>query len=304
MYLEHFGLREPPFRLTPDTDFLFHAQSHQEARNVLLVALRSGEGFIKIIGEVGTGKTLLCRTLLNELGDDFVTAYLPNPYLSPNTFRTAFADELGVDYKPSHGMHRLLHAITAKLTGLHAAGKQVVLLIDEAQTMPRQTLEAVRLLSNLETAKHKLLQIVLFAQPELDERLRSRELRQLRQRITFAHALRPLETDDARNYVAHRIAIAGGNVQLLFEAPALTALCLASRGIPRLLNILAHKALMVAFGQGAPRVGRRHVDAAIRDTEETATAARAAPPALRIGLAVGALASASAGLYFLLRSAP
>ncbi|MDX1594928.1 MAG: AAA family ATPase [Gammaproteobacteria bacterium] len=300
MYLEHFGLREPPFRLTPDTDFLYLSPGHQEARNVLLVSLRSGEGFIKIIGEVGTGKTLLCRTLLNELGDDVVTAYLPNPCLSPNTFRTAFADELGVEYTPSHGMHKLLLATTRRLTELHAAGKQVVLLVDEAQAMPRDTLEAVRLLSNLETAKTKLLQIVLFAQPELDDRLQTRELRQLRQRITFAHTLRPLGPEDARAYLGHRIAIAGGHVHMLFERAAVDALCRASRGIPRLLNILAHKALMAAYGKGAPRVARAHAALAIEDTE-AATPQATGVPALRVGLALGALASA--GLYYLLRTA-
>lgn len=304
MYLEHFGLRDHPFRLTPDTDFLYLSPGHQEARNVLLVSLRSGEGFIKITGEVGTGKTLLCRTLLNELNDDFVTAYLPNPCLSPNTFRTAFADELGVEYTPSHGMHRLLLKTTEKLTELYRAGKQVVLLIDEAQAMPRETLEAVRLLSNLETAKTKLLQIVLFAQPELDERLQKRELRQLRQRITFAHALRPLGLEDAKAYIGHRLSIAGAHIQMLFEPKALDDLCRAARGIPRLLNILAHKALMAAYGKGARRIARAHVAVAIQDTEETRSEASDNLPALRIGLALGAVASASAGLYYLLRTAP
>ncbi len=304
MYLEHFGLREQPFRLTPDPDFLYLSPSQQEARNVLLVSLRSGEGFIKIIGEVGTGKTLLCRTLLNELDDSVVTAYLPNPALSPNTFRCAFADELGVAYTPSDGMHRLLLSITAKLTELHAAGKQVVLLIDEAQAMPTQTLEAVRLLSNLETAKTKLLQIVLFAQPELDTRLETQELRQLRQRITFSHTLRPLGPDDAPPYIAHRLAIAGGHAHMLFEPRALRALCRAGHGIPRLLNILAHKALMAAYGRGAARVTRKHVGMAIADTEQARPLPGKARPLLRIGLALGALASASASLFYLLRTAP
>jgi MSHA biogenesis protein MshM len=304
MYLEHFGLRDHPFRLTPDTDFLYLSPGHQEARNVMLVSLRSGEGFIKITGEVGTGKTLLCRTLLNELGDDYVTAYLPNPCLSPNVFRTAFADELGVEYTPSHGMHRLMLRTTEKLSELHTAGKQVVLLIDEAQAMPRETLEAVRLLSNLETSKTKLLQIVLFAQPELDERLGTRELRQLRQRITFAHTLCPLGQDDAKAYVGHRLAIAGGHVQMLFEPKALNDLCRAARGIPRLLNILAHKTLMAAYGKGARRITRSHAAMAIHDTEETRGQGSASRPALQIGLALGAVASASAGLYYFLRTVP
>ena len=170
MYLEHFGLNELPFSITPDTSFYFNHPGHQQATNVLLIALRSGEGFLKITGEVGTGKTLLCRRMLNMLSVDknFVTAYIPNPYLTPSALNLVLAEELGIEVARNAGQNRILKMITEKLIELNTADKKVVVLIDEAQAMPEQTLEALRLLTNLETEKHKLLHIVLFGQPELD----------------------------------------------------------------------------------------------------------------------------------------
>jgi hypothetical protein len=171
MYQTHFGLASLPFTITPDTGFFHNAGTHQEALNVLLVALRTGEGFIKVTGEVGTGKTLLCRQLLNNLEADFVTAYIPNPFLNPTALRMALAEELGIEFARNIGQHRLLKLITERLVELNAAGKRVVLLLDEAQAMPDDSLEALRLLTNLETEHDKLMQVVLFGQPELDRRL-------------------------------------------------------------------------------------------------------------------------------------
>ncbi len=246
MYLNHFGLSEPAFTLTPDTEFFFNYGTHQEALNVLLLALQSGEGFIKVTGEVGTGKTLICRHLLNLLGDDFVTAYIPNPFLNPTALRMALAEELGISFARNVGQHRLLQLITERLLELHGKGKQVVLLLDEAQAMPDESLEALRLLTNLETEKRKLLQVVLFGQPELDVRLAQRKLRQLKQRIVFSYQLHPLERSALGEYVQHRLRIAGYHGPSLLSAGALKQLHRASRGIPRLVNLLCHKSLMAA----------------------------------------------------------
>ncbi len=265
MYLEHFGLTEQPFSLTPDTAFFLNRSGYQDALNVLLVALRSGEGFVKVVGEVGTGKTLLCRKLLNTLGDDFVTAYIHNPYLGPTDLLHAVADELEVDCGPECGQHLLLKRLSARLVGLHGSGKRVVLCLDEVQAMPLETLETMRLLTNLETEKRKLLQVVLFGQPELDRQLAHDAVRQLRQRITFSYRLRPMSRTALDAYVAHRLDVAGGGRGALFEAPALDAVFAASGGTPRLVNALCHKAMLVAYGRGLATVDRASVRAAIDD---------------------------------------
>lgn len=274
MYLEHFGLTEAPFNITPDTGYFFNAASHQEALNVLLVALRSGDGFIKVTGEVGTGKTLLCRQLLNNLDEGFVTAYLPNPSLTPTALRMAFAEELGLEFPRNIGQHRLLKLITERLIDISHAGNKVVLLVDEAQAMPDESLEALRLLTNLETEKEKLLLVVLFGQPELNTKLDQKRIRQLKQRIIFNYELQPLSLDEVTRYVRHRLQRAGCPDSELFSKTALRQLHQASRGIPRLVNILAHKALMAAFGQGSGHVDGPHMRRAIQDTEDASPVSR------------------------------
>jgi MSHA biogenesis protein MshM len=269
MYLNHFNLTEAPFSLTPDTDFYFGCPGHQQAMNVLLVAIDEGEGFIKITGEVGTGKTLLCRKLLDTLQFTHQSAYLPNPLLGPVELHRAIAEEISAG--PLSGgetMHELQKLILNRTLALRQEGRPVVVCIDEAQAMSDVSLEALRLLSNLETEKRKLLQIVLFAQPELDVRLEQNILRQLRQRITFAHHLVPLDRQGVRDYVAHRALIGGRRDGALFTSPALDTLARASKGVPRLVNILCHKALLAAYGQGDATVDRRHVLAAMKDTSE------------------------------------
>lgn len=268
MYQEHFKLREAPFSLTPDPGFFYNFTGHQQALNVLLVALQSGEGLIKITGEVGTGKTLLCRKLLAALEKEFQTAYLPNPLLTPYELYQALAEELNLEVPGGLTMHDLVKRITAHLVKLQRGGRKVVLCIDEAQAMPRDSLEALRLLSNLETEKRKLLQIVVFAQPELNHMLEKVDLRQLRQRITFSYNLPPLDRSAVTGYVNHRLKVAGHEGGSLFHEGALDAVFRASRGIPRLVNVLCHKALMVAYGQGHSEVGLSQVKAASRDTED------------------------------------
>ena len=296
MYLQHFGLTEPPFTLTPDTEFFFNHGSHQEALSVLLVALQAGEGFIKVTGEVGTGKTLLCRQLLKVLDDTFVTAYIPNPFLNPTALRMALAEELGIQFARNIGQHRLLKMINEKLLQLAATGKRVVLLLDEAQALPDDSLEALRLLTNLETEKRKLMQVVLFGQPELDTRLARRSLRQLRQRIVFSYQLRPLSRRRLGAYDQHRLTVAGHAGPAMFSDAAIRCLHRSSRGIPRLVNLLCHKALMAAFGAGKSRVGLTHVQRAVTDTEDTRHLRRRWL-ALASGLA-GVFALTSAGLLY------
>ncbi|WP_312381829.1 ExeA family protein [Stutzerimonas balearica] len=271
MYEAFFGLREKPFALTPNTGFLVQLAPYQACLNLLRVALAEGEGFIKITGEVGTGKTLLCRALLNELDPSrYQLAWLPNPSLSPLALRQALAHELHVPDVEQLDTHGLLAALHARLIELAGEGRSTVLLIDEAQALPVSTLEGLRLLTNLETEQSKLLQVVLFGQPELDQTLARQDLRQLRQRITFSYALRPLDVADATRYITERLAVAGYRGEPLFERSAVRLLVQGSRGIPRLLNILANKCLMAAFGEGSRCVGVRHVRRALADTEGSA----------------------------------
>lgn len=266
MYNKHFGLIEHPFGITPDTSFFFAGPSSQEALNTLLIAANSGEGFIKITGEVGTGKTLLCRKFMSTLDSSFVTAYIPNPYLEPRTLMLALAEELELNPEKDVDQHHLLKSINHRLLVLARSGKRVVLCLDEAQAMPIESLEALRLLTNLETEKRKLLQIVLFGQPELNRKLQLESIRQLAQRITFHYHLGPLSRDDLDFYVSHRLSVAGYTGGRLFGTDGIKALHAASGGVPRLVNILAHKTLMLAYGEGRQLVSARHVRAAARDT--------------------------------------
>ena len=302
MYESFFGLKEAPFTLTPNTHFFLKSETHLQGLEMLLVALQNKEGFIKISGEVGTGKTLLCRKLLNALDENYITAYIPNPHFSAESLYCVLADELTGELAACQKRARQLdrerekkeenlHAIFTQIDGYfnqdvtgekHVLalqrinecliqfakdGKQVVLIIDEAQSMPDETIEALRLLTNLETESEKLLQVVLFGQPELDLMLQKKHLRQLQQRITFQHCIQPLDRKDIEQYISHRMLLAGYTDGRLFEAKAINQLTRASKGIPRLVNILCHKALMSAYGKGSKIVQSKHMAAAIRDTE-------------------------------------
>lgn len=289
MYLAHFGLREFPFSLTPDTSFFFACTNYQEGLNTLLVAARSGEGFIKIVGEVGNGKTLLCRKFLTTLNSDretttdigtqdggtsgrhaakFITAYIPNPYLEPRSLLLALADEFRIEMDTSYDQHQLLRELTRTLLNFAREGKRVVVCLDEAQAMPLESLEVLRLLTNLETEKRKLMQVVLFGQPELDERLKQNSVRQLRQRISFQYQLQGLHRDEMDRYLRHRLAVAGFSGETLFNHGAVNIMHRVTRGTPRLTNIIAHKALMLAFAEGRQQVQPRHVRKAAADTPE------------------------------------
>jgi MSHA biogenesis protein MshM len=268
MYLDHFGLREMPFGITPDTGFTYRAQAHSEALATLRVALHGGEGFIKVTGEVGTGKTLLCRTLLAVLAGetDVQSAYLPQPRLTPRELLRALARELKLRNDRRLAECDLHGILQAGLLALAAQGRRVVLCIDEAQAMPSETLEALRLLSNLETEKRKLLQIVLFGQPELDVQLATPLGRALASRIGFAAHLAPMPLREMNHYLNHRMAVAGWRGPGAFTAPARWALWWASGGRPRNANILAHKCLLLAYGGGGHRVRLHHAWVALRDS--------------------------------------
>lgn len=283
MYLEYFKLNELPFSLTPNTNYFCNLDTYQEALNVLMLSLYDGEGFIKVVGEVGTGKTTLCRELLNRLEDldtkhnnhltnlGYVVAYLNNPPSDAVSFRIALAQELGITIPDKITYHDLLLLINAKLIELSQAHKRIVIIIDEAQILSVEGLEGLRLLSNLETESKKLLQIILFGQPELDKKLASKNLRQLKQRIAFSYTLRPFNTKELITYINHRLTKAGNpKLSSLFSKNAISLLKVASRGIPRLVNILCHKALLVAYGRNYKKITSQAIKLAILDTESIA----------------------------------
>lgn len=270
MYLDHFGLKESPFSITPDTSFYFATPNYKIGLNTLLFAILSGEGFIKITGEVGTGKTLLCRKLMHSLNDNFKVAYVPNPYLEPTSLLMVLAQELGISLPTEASEHVLLNALTNGLLDFARHNIKVVVCLDEVQAMPIETLEALRLLSNLETEKRKLLQVVIFGQPELETKLNHPSIRQLKQRISFEYRLSRLTRDETQFYLNHRLAIAGHVGGRMFTSAALAILYLTSKGTPRLINILAHKALLASYGKGQHQVGFKEMYAAIIDTQSVA----------------------------------
>ncbi len=272
MYLQHFGLKEYPFSITPDTSFYYATRSLQEALNTLLIAIDSGEGFVKITGEVGTGKTLLCRRLLKALEPVCKVAYIPNPYLDPHALLMTLATDFGVAFKPDYTHHDMLDALNRKLLTYAEQGQRVIVCLDEVQAMPLETLEALRLLGNLETEKRKLLQVVIFGQPELEERLNHPSIRQLRQRIGFEYHLKGLQWSEFGFYLNHRMHVAGYQGGMVFNAASMRLLYRYANGIPRLLNILSHKSLLSAYGRGQHTVTVVDAKAAILDTQASVKA--------------------------------
>jgi type II secretory pathway predicted ATPase ExeA len=267
LYLEHFGLKEAPFRITPHTDFFYDGADRGATLEGLMYAILHDEGIVKVSGEIGSGKTTLCRVLMERLPPEVETVFLANPSYSRAEILHAIAEELG--RAPSESAASgALRDLQARLIELYAAGRRVVVLIDEAHAMPEETLEQVRLLSNLESSRHKLLQIVLFGQPELDDSLAKPSMRQLKDRITHSFRTRPLTGDEVAKYVSFRLRAAGHRSGgAIFEPPALAAVARASSGLTRRINVLCDKALLAAFATNARTVGAGHVRAAIADSE-------------------------------------
>lgn len=268
IYLKHFGFEKAPFSLTADPCFYIDFVPHKEASQVITTALSMGEGILKISGEVGTGKTLLCNKLQQELTAQYLICNIDNPYLSAHELRCALADKIGVPKEDFDEQFLLTSLIKARLLSLLEQGQKVLVLVDEAQALPDPTLEALRLFSNLETQSQKLLQVVLFAQPELDVRLAQSKLRQLRQRITFSYQLRALSGKEIEHYILERLKQAGYRGALLFNRKVCRKIGQASRGIPRLINILCHKILMISYGQQHYKITNTLVIQAVKDTED------------------------------------
>jgi general secretion pathway protein A len=275
VYLNYYGLSEPPFDITPNPRFLFYSAKHREAFNHLLYGIRERKGFVQLTGEVGAGKTTLCRAILEQLDGRYATALILNPVMSADELMKAIAIEYGL---PVNGLDRLdtLGVINQFLLQQVERGQDTVLIIDEAQDLTDELLEQVRLLSNLETDNRKLLQIVLMGQPELRDRLNNPRLRQLRQRITVRYHLPPLSRDEVNNYIEHRLEVAGAKGAKgarsaknapYFTQPALWRVYRYSQGIPRLLNAICDKALLAGFVQQRERIDFGMVGRAVNELE-------------------------------------
>ncbi len=274
MYLEFFGLKAAPFRITPDTDFWFPGAQRGEILDALVYALSHGEGLIKVVGEVGSGKTMLLRMLLNRLPETVDSVYLANPTLSPDEMLAALFTDLGVNPGPAVSRQAMLEQLNRLLMDKHREGRRVVVLVEEAQGMALEGLEFLRLLTNLETARDKLLQIVLFGQPELDELLVNPRIRQFKDRITLNLHLDPLPAETVPAYLHTRLAAAGYRGPDLFNAKTIKAITRFSGGLGRRINILADKTLLAAYGDQTHNLSRAHVEAAANDAELTQPNAR------------------------------
>jgi MSHA biogenesis protein MshM len=293
LYLEHFGLKEPPFRITPHTDFFFDGADRGATLEALIYAVLHDEGIVKVSGEVGSGKTMLCRVLMERLPGIVDTIYLATPSLARDEILHAIADDLQLKLS-NERTAVALRELQEQLISRYGQGRRVVILIDEAHVMPDETLEQVRLLSNLESSRHKLLQIVLFGQPELDATLAKASLRQLRDRITHSFRMRPLSTPEVAKYLSFRMRAAGYRGPDVFTQRAVGFIARASGGLTRRINILADKALLSAFTENGHAVTHRHVRAAVRDSEFATVhqpplrpAIYVAAAALAAGVAIG-----------------
>lgn len=296
MYQEHFGLDRSPFKITPDTSLFFEGNQRGAALEALLYAIQSGEGIIKVVGEVGSGKTMLCRMLEVRLSNDIDVIYIANPSLSPDNILHVIAHELNLDVNNDMSKVDVMQQIQTHLLKKHATNRQVVLFVEEAQSMPIETLEEIRLLSNLETDQNKLLQMVLFGQPELDEKLSQPQIRQLKERITHSFNLSPFPPEDTLQYLNFRLRAVGYKGPDVFNKKTAGTVKKYSAGLTRRINILADKSMLAAFSEGSHTVTSSHVKSAALDSEfKTAFAAKKAVFAvLALALVISVLV---AGIY-------
>ena len=294
MYLEHFGLREAPFKITPHTEFFFAGANRGETLEALIYAITSGEGIVKVTGEVGAGKTMLCRVLMERLPKSVETIYFAVPSLSPDELIATVANDLGVS-TDGINITKVIRALQIRLIEIYGNGKRVVALIDEAHAMPVETLDQIRLLSNLETSHEKLIQIVLFGQPELDEHLSLPNIRQLKERITHSFNLQPLPARDIKDYLNFRLRAAGYHGPDLFSTDALKLITEASEGLTRRINIYADKTLLAAYAAGTHTITTNHVRAAITDTQIILPASKSSRNKLWLAIAASVLIGAAIG---------
>ncbi len=267
MYHDYFGLNQAPFKITPDTSLFFPGGNRGAVLEALIYAITSGEGIVKVVGEVGSGKTMLCRMLEIELPENVEVVYLANPSLSPDNILHAIAFELEISVDESEDRLKVMHELQEYLLKKHAANCQVVVFVEEAQSMPIATLEEIRLLSNLETEQNKLLQIVLFGQPELDQTLAKKEIRQLKERITYSFYLNPFKLGEVKEYLNARLRACGYRSTELFSLFAIREITKFSEGLLRRINILADKSMLAAYAVNTHKVTRKHVKVAARDSE-------------------------------------
>ena len=266
MYLEHFGLSRQPFQITPDTDFFFPGAERQETLHGLIHSAQHNEGIVKVIGEIGSGKSLLCRMLANDLPDNFQVVFLANPNLGADAVVTAILGDLGVSPQP-HSFNHPTQLLQSYLLEQNQQNRRVLLLVEEAQAMPPSTLEALRLLTNLETAETKLLRMILFGQPELDQTLNTHALRQFRDRITQNFYLRAVQLEESGAYLHHRLCVAGYRGEPLFHGELLAQLQQSSAGRLRPLNIIADKTLLAAYVDDARIPTQQHLQKALLEVE-------------------------------------
>ena len=266
MYEHFFGLKEKPFNVTADPSFLFLSHRHKEAFSHLIYGIKERKGFLEITGEIGTGKTTLCKALLNSLDKDTKTALILNPDLSKFQLIKTILHELEIDIEKKSG-NSLLGKLNQFLIEQLLKGNNVVLIVDEAQNLKPSLLEQIRLLSNLETEKEKLLQIILVGQPELREKLRSPKLRQLRQRISVRYHIFPLDKDEIDKYIRHRLSVAGAVNSVKFSKEAFEEIYRYSQGIPRLINIVCDKALLAAYVCGSKSINHEIIKKCVEELE-------------------------------------
>ncbi len=260
-YLEYYGLKEDPFKITPDYRYFYPSHSHKKAENLLKFVIDNGEGFCLITGEPGLGKTTVIRKFISTLSKNIIYAFVLTPKLSPEEFLNVVLDDLGLNITNSQSKHELLKRFRDFLIEKIKDGKKVLIIVDEAQNLPVETLEELRLLSNLETEDEKLVQIILLGQPELEKKLKNPKLRQLDQRIPNRIKLEPLTKDETAKYIHHRLVIAG-NKSIRFDERAIDKIYKYSKGIPRIINILSSRALMSAFLNGSFLIKPQHIESA------------------------------------------